>query len=66
MTLEELVQLKYGQILRSADGRRYKVNGKPQSYKRNINNARMPVKHGLYTYGYVTSSNIHLFEKEDH
>lgn len=41
-------------------GQRWKVNGKPVIRKR-ANTFKIPVKHGLYSYGYITESNCHEF-----
>jgi hypothetical protein len=69
MTLNEMIELQYGTILHhktacNCDGTpmRFKVNGAPQAFKRNLNNARLPVKRGLWEYGYITASNVADFE----
>lgn len=65
LTLELAKKLSYGTILHykkafNSDGtmRRYKVNGKVKTWKRDINRVKIPVKHGLYTYGYITEDDI--------
>ena len=34
---------------------RFKVNGMPKLWKRNWSRVRVPLKHGLYNYGYLTN-----------
>lgn len=69
MTLQDLTELEYGmrlvhRTLKNADGSpmRFKVNGAPQAFKRNIQNVRVPWKHGLWDYGYITAQNAEDFE----
>lgn len=54
MTVEEAKNLKSGETVkfRSVQGctRNAKVNGKPQTWKRDLNRVRVPVKYGLYEY----------------
>lgn len=65
MNLEEAKNLKPGTIVREKNShRRWKVNGKPKLWKTRPNEVKVPVKHGLYTFGYLTQDNIHLFELE--
>ena len=44
--------------LYTLDGSYWRKNGQPQAYKRNINNARVPVKYGLYGYDTVNASDV--------
>lgn len=57
----------YHKYLCNADGSpmRFKVNGACQAFKRNLNNARLPWKHGLWSYGYITSSNVGEFQIQE-
>lgn len=41
---------------------KWRVNGKMKEWVRKTNCFKIPVKHGLYTYDYITESNINLFE----
>lgn len=41
---------------------RWKVNGKIKLWKRNKEVFRLPLKRGLYEFGYIDSTNNHLFE----
>ena len=53
MTLEQAKQLQYGDVIYYRFGRsirRYKVNGKPKTWKRDPNRIEVPIKYGLYTY----------------
>lgn len=66
ITLEQAKSLKPGDILYeigmfNADGtsRRWRVNGKPKQWVRAPERVSIPVKHGLYWYGYVTETDLH-------
>lgn len=68
MTLNEAKQLNYGDIIydssaKNADGTavRYKVNGQPKTWKRNELRVRVPLKHGLYSYGYMTEVTLGFY-----
>ncbi len=37
-------------------------NGKTQTWKTRPDAFKIPVKHGLYSYGYITQDNCHLFD----
>jgi hypothetical protein len=39
----------------------WKTTGKPKVWKRTTNKVVIPVKHGLYTFGYVTEQDLYLF-----
>ena len=39
----------------------WRANGKCQTWKTRPEDFKLPVKHGLYTYGYITQDNAHLF-----
>ena len=67
ITLEQAKNLKYGQILhhvtnKNADGtpQRWRVNGKPKIWKRSPKQVQVPIKHGLYSYGYITENDLDL------
>jgi hypothetical protein len=62
ITLEQAKSLKRGQILhhdinRNSDGtcQRWKVNGQVQTWKREPNRVRVPIKHGLRHYDALDS-----------
>ena len=44
---------------------RWRVNGKCKTWKRNPERFQLPIKHGLYSYGYLTNENAHLFIVEE-
>jgi hypothetical protein len=67
ITLEQAKNLRHGQILyhvtyRNADGspQRWKVNGAVKTWKRTPEMVRVPVKNGIYSYGYVTEAELGL------
>jgi len=67
ITIEQAKRLKHGDILyhtknKTADGtmQRWKVNGQVKVWKRSPERVRIPVKHGLYRYDYVTERDLHL------
>ena len=68
LTLARAKKLNYGDIIYekgkyNTDGthRRCRVSGKVKTWKRNKNRVKIPIKHGLDSYGYVTEDNINLF-----
>lgn len=67
ITLEQAKNLKYGDLLhhtinKNADGtpQRWRVNGKPKTWKRSPNKVRVPVKWGLKTCDYITERDLDL------
>jgi hypothetical protein len=72
MTIEEARNLKYGDILyhtinKNADGtkQRWKVTGKVKTWKKNPDRILIPVKNGLYNFGYIKSHDLHLVTLEE-
>ena len=68
MTLQEAKNLAIRQIIYhayfpNADGspQRWVVNGQVKTWKRDSNRVRVPVKRGLYEFGYLMEDNLHLF-----
>ena len=54
ITLEEAKALDYrATLVDKRDGARWRVNGKVQTWKRDPSRIRVPLKHGLYQYGYL-------------
>lgn len=43
----------------------WKANGKLKTWKRSPERFRLPIKHGLYSYGYIDDENIQLFFLEE-
>ena len=74
ITLEQAKELSHGTILyhrdnRNSDGspQRWKVNGKPKTWVRTPSRVSVPLKHGLWAYGYLTENDLELLfvsEKE--
>lgn len=64
ITIEQAKALKFGDYVIDNLGKRWKVNGKVQTWKRNVNRIRVPVKHGLYAYGAIDETNLHLVSIE--
>lgn len=50
ITLEEAKALKPREVLVDQMGKRWYVNGQPQTWKRTPGRVRVPLKHGLYVY----------------
>lgn len=69
LTLEQAKNLRYGQHLyhmtaKNADEKTpqcFKVNGKPKTWKRNPSAVQVPLKRGLYEYGYMTEDMLQDF-----
>lgn len=64
LTLEQAKSLRHGQVLlhshlTNGNGtpQRWRVNGKVKTWKRSPDRVQVPVKRGLYGYGYLTESN---------
>jgi len=65
MNLQEAKNLQYGEhIIHIETNRRFKVNGKPKTWKRNLERVLIPVKYGLYVYGYFDETEIEQLVKE--
>ena len=69
ITLDQAKNLNYGQILhhtinKNAGGtpQRWRVNGKIKTWKRSPDRVQVPVKYGLYGFGYVTENDLDLVE----
>ena len=67
ITLEQAKSLKPGDILyhvknKNADGsaQRWKVNGIPKTWKTRPLEVRVPLKHGMYTFDYITEKDLHI------
>lgn len=54
ITKQIAMSLPIGTILLDTDGKRWKVNGKNQRKTM----LKLPIKHGLYAYGYLTEENL--------
>ena len=65
ITLEQAKNLQIGNILldkrdrnKKGDPARWRVNGKVKIWKRSPGRVRVPLKHGLYSYRYLTERNL--------
>ena len=57
ITLEQAKELKKGTYVYQKK-LRWKVSGVPKTWKSDPSKVRVPIKHGLYTNGYLTEQNI--------
>ncbi len=66
MTLEQAKKLKYGDIVYHVNPviSKWRISGKVKTWKRDTSRIKITIKRGLYSYGYITEDNLHLFEKE--
>ena len=67
ITLEQAKNLEYGTILyhtihKNADDtpQRWRVNGRPKTWKTRPERVQVPLKHGLYDYDYLTENELDL------
>ena len=67
ITLEQAKSLDYGDVLyhtihKNADGtpQRWRVSGKPKTWKTRPDEVKVPVKHGLYNNDYITHHDLAL------
>lgn len=72
ITLQQAKSLQYGDILyritnKNADGtpQRWKVNGQVKTWKRSPEKVKVPIKHGLYSYDYLTEDTLNLVSLND-
>jgi len=65
ITLEQAKALRHGDVLHvERDCSRWRVNGKVQTWKRDPARVRVPLKHGLYRYDYLTEPYLTRFHFE--
>lgn len=72
VTLSQAKKLGYGKTLyhsrnKNADGtaQRWRVSGKPKTWKRNKGKVRVPIKHGLYSNDYLDEHSLHLLKLKE-
>jgi hypothetical protein len=72
ITLEQAKALKPGDILYvrhyvNSDGtpQRFRVNGKPKTWKRNPERVWVPLKRGLYQFEVLTETDLDTFSLEE-
>ena len=68
ITKSQAVNLRHGEILhmseyKNADGTpvRWRVNGKTKTWKTMPDRFQVPLKHGLYDFGYLDEKNANQF-----
>jgi len=68
ITLEQAKALKNGDHIHhntatNADGtpQRFRISGKPKTWKTRPNEVKVPIKRGMYENGYLTEDNIAEF-----
>lgn len=72
ITLDMAKRLKVGQHIYMKNHydsrgcrRRWKVNGVPKTWKTHPDWVKVPLKYGLYDYGYLDNDNLEHFSMED-
>jgi len=72
VSLAEAKRLRYNQVLyhrrwRNADGsaQRWVVKGKPKTWKTRPKEVRVPIKRGMFEYGYLTQDNLKDFSLKE-
>jgi hypothetical protein len=72
ISLERAKTLIYGTVLyhvrnRNSDGtpQRWRVNGKPKTWKTRPQCVKIPLKHGLYGYDYLTENDLDLLCEDE-
>lgn len=58
ITLEEAKQLKRREVLVDSNGKRWYVNGKVVTWRRDANRIYVPLKHGLYSYSHLVTDDF--------
>jgi len=64
ITLEQAKNLRHGQTLygstynRKGQPHQWRVNGQVKTWKRDPSRVRVPIKHGLYAYDYITEHDL--------
>ena len=70
--LEDAKKLKYGNIIHdnfynNKDGscKRWRVNGKVKTWKRTASKVKVPIKHGMYAFGYLTENDLEIVHRTE-
>ena len=73
ITKEQAIHLDLGQTLyhatyKNANGSplRWRVNGQTKTWKTRPDEFRVPIKHGLWDYDYLTHDNAHMLFINEH
>ena len=71
ITLKQAKALKIGDVIHSdirtnAVGmcRKWRVNGKPRTWKREVERVQVPLKHGMYEFDYLYESDLNIMHME--
>lgn len=64
MTVNDAKTLRHRETLVDSAGRRWYVNGAVKTWKKDPSRVKVPLKHGLYVYGYLTEYNVTEYERE--
>lgn len=64
LTLKQAKNLQYRDIIHDEICQKWRVNGKVKIWKRNPNKIRIPIKYGLYSYDYITESDLPFIHLE--
>lgn len=59
---QALTERYFVQTTTDSKTRRWRANGKCKTWKTRPDEFKLPIKHGLWTYSYLTHENAHLFE----
>ena len=59
LSLAEAKELRYRDVIVDMAGRRWYVTGAVKTWKRDPSRIRVPLKHGLYVYGSLDTSDFH-------
>lgn len=58
ITLAEAKELQHGDVLVTPEGKRWRVSGAVQTWKRDATRIRVPLKFGLYSYDALTTGDF--------
>ena len=65
LSLEQAKILGHGDwLIHIPTGKRWKVNGEPKIWEKEPKRVRVPIKHGLYAYDYLTEADLQDFKFE--
>ena len=67
ITLDQIREFSYGYIIHDIKCRNWRINGKIKWWKRDPTRVSVPLKFGLYGYGYLnnfTQEDFHLVSEE--
>lgn len=72
LTLESAKTLTHGEIVyhrtqtnSDQSPQRWKINGRVKLWKRSPDRIQIPIKHGLYSYDYITESDLFLVSRSE-